>query len=136
MPDAVVAGSLDAVGVVPGALDDPRVGPVAARRVEVAAARDAGHDPVQSALPLLRGKAGPAADDADGALELDPVRVHPGRGGRLADQGADGVVRQQVAVDLLPDHVRFLRPQHLPRPAQIRLQLPVPGLKEQARLHT
>jgi hypothetical protein len=29
VPDAVVAGSLDAVGVVAGALDDPRVGPVA-----------------------------------------------------------------------------------------------------------
>ena len=30
VPDTVVAGFLDGVGVVAGALDDPRVGPVAA----------------------------------------------------------------------------------------------------------
>src|SRR5260370_31890198 len=70
----------------------------------------------------------PAADDADGALELDPVRVHAGGGGGLADQGADRVVGEQVAVDLLPDHVRGLRSQHPARPAQVGLELLVAGL--------
>ena len=37
------------------------------------------------------------ADDAQGALELDPVRVDPGAGGGGADQGAERVVGQQVA---------------------------------------
>src|SRR5260370_4284078 len=73
----------------------------------------------------------PAADDADGALELDPVRVHAGGGGGLADQGADRVVGQQVAVYLLPDHVRVLRSQHPARPPQVRLGLLVAGLNEQ-----
>src|ERR1035438_427480 len=66
---------------------------------------------------------GPAADDADGLLELDPVRVDAGRGGRGADQGADGVVGEQVSPDLLPHHVRGLRAQYLPRAAEIGLEL-------------
>jgi hypothetical protein len=41
----------------------------------------------------------PAAQDADGALELDPVRVDLGFGGRRADQGADGVVGYDVVRD-------------------------------------
>jgi hypothetical protein len=41
---------------------------------------------------------GPAAQDPDGALELDPVRVDACLGGCLADQGADGVVDQKVTV--------------------------------------
>src|SRR5258708_40340882 len=49
---------------------------------------------------------GPAADDADGAQEFDPVGVDAGFGGGLADQRRDGVVGEQVAVDLLADHVR------------------------------
>src|ERR1035438_7645636 len=71
---------------------------------------------------------GPAADDADGSLELDPVRVDAGRGGGGADQGADGVVGEQVAPDLLPHHVRGFGAQYLPRAAEIGLELPVPGL--------
>src|SRR5258707_1434909 len=71
---------------------------------------------------------GPAADNADGALEFDPVGVDARFGGCLADQGADGVVGEQVAVDLLADHVRALGPQHPARAAQVGLQLLVPGL--------
>src|SRR2546428_4114500 len=71
---------------------------------------------------------GPAADDADGALELDPVRVDAGVRGGGADQGADGVVGEQVAPDLLPDHVRGFGAQYLSRSAQVCFQLPVPGL--------
>jgi hypothetical protein len=53
--DAVVAGFLDAVGVVPGALDDAGVGAVAAG-VEVVLAGDAGHQPGEDALAVIRGK--------------------------------------------------------------------------------
>src|SRR5712691_419277 len=71
---------------------------------------------------------GPAADDADGSLELDPVGVDAGRGGGGADQGADRVVGQQVAPDLLFRQVRRLRAQDFPRAAEVGLELPVPGL--------
>src|SRR5260370_9320453 len=71
---------------------------------------------------------GPAADDADRPLELDPVRVDADARGRGADQGADRVVGEQVAPDLLPHHVRRLRSEYLPRAAQVGLELGVPGL--------
>src|SRR5271169_1210491 len=71
---------------------------------------------------------GPAADDADRPFELDPVRVDPGRGGSGADQGADRVVGEQVAPDLLPHHVWGFGAQYLSRPAQVGLELLVPGL--------
>src|SRR6516162_4834588 len=70
----------------------------------------------------------PAADGADGPLEPDPVRVDAGRGGGGADQGADRVVGQEVAPDLLLDHVRGLRPQDPPGAAQEGLELRVGGL--------
>ena len=97
MAGAVVAGFLDAVGVVPGALDDAGVAAVAPL-VQVLSAGDVGYDPGEDALALVRGKSrvgDPAADDADGALELDAVRVDAGRGGGGADQGADRVVGEQ-----------------------------------------
>src|SRR2546430_7555469 len=71
---------------------------------------------------------GPAADDADGPFELDPVRVDAGVRGGGADQGADGVVGEQVAPDLLPDHVRGFGAQDLSRAAEVGLELGVPGL--------
>ena len=71
---------------------------------------------------------GPAADDADGPLELDPVRVDTRLGRGPADQGRQGVVGEQVAVDLLADHVRALGPQHPPGTSQGRLELGIPGL--------
>src|SRR5260221_361022 len=40
---------------------------------------------------------GPAADDADGALELDPVGVDAGLGGGFADQGGYGPAGGRVA---------------------------------------
>src|SRR5580704_10515122 len=70
----------------------------------------------------------PAAHDADGPFELDPVRVDPSAGSRRAGQGADGVVGQQVAVDLLPDQARGLGAQYPAGPAQAGLQLLVAGL--------
>jgi hypothetical protein len=69
-----------------------------------------------------------AADDAYGAQELDPVGVDVGFGGGPADQGADRVVGQQVAVDLGAHHVRALGPQDLARAAQVGLDLLVSGL--------
>ena len=57
----MVAGLLDAASVATGSRDDARAGPVTPRRVEVLAAADVGRDPVLGTLPLLRGKAGPAA---------------------------------------------------------------------------
>src|SRR5260370_32291913 len=71
---------------------------------------------------------GPAADDADGPLELDPVRVDADARGRGADQGADRVVGEQVAPDLLPHHVRRLRSEYLPRAAQVGLARGIAGL--------
>ena len=56
---AVVTGSFDAVGVVAGSLDDPRVGPVPAPGVEVLLPGDAGHDRGEDALPVLRGERPP-----------------------------------------------------------------------------
>ena len=70
-------------------------------------------------MPLLRGESragGPAADDADGALELDQVWVHSAGGGGLADQGADGVVGQQVAVDLCRTMAGFCDRSSFPGP--------------------
>jgi len=127
---AVVAGPFHPVGVLAGPLDHPGVGPVAALRVEVLFL-------VMSAMTVARmrsrwsgGKgrrvSGPAADDPDSALEFDPVRVDGGFGGGLADQGADRVVGEQVAVDLLADHVRAPGPQHPPGPRRCVLSWAFP----------
>src|SRR5215470_2996767 len=72
-----------------------------------------------------KGRADGPADGLDGALELDPVGVDAGGGGGGADQGADGVVGQQVAPYFLLDHVRGLRAQHLRGPGRVRLDLAV-----------
>jgi hypothetical protein len=55
MAFAVVAGSLDVVGVVAGPFDDAGVGALAAL-VQVLAAGDVGRHLVQDALALVRGK--------------------------------------------------------------------------------
>jgi hypothetical protein len=60
--------------------------------------------------------------------ELDPVGIDIAFGRGPADQGADRVVGEQVAVDLLADHVRALGAQHLPGAAQVGLDLIVAGL--------
>jgi len=52
---AVVAGSLEVVGVVAGALDDAGIGALAAL-VQVLRAGDVGGDLVQDALALVRGE--------------------------------------------------------------------------------
>jgi hypothetical protein len=59
MARAVVTGPFDPVGVVAGALDDPRVGPVPPFRVEVLRAGDVGHDLGQDTLLALRGERPP-----------------------------------------------------------------------------
>src|SRR5260370_9819806 len=79
--------------------------------------------------PGGKGRAsGPAADDADRPLELDPVRAGAGVRGGGADQGADRVVGEQVAPDLLAHHVRRFGAQDLSRAAEVGLELGVPGL--------
>ena len=111
---ALVGRFLDPVGVVPGALDYARIGPVAASGVEVPLAGDVSHDRGAGLFWWFRGKGradGPA-DDADGAGELHPVGVDVSLGCGLADEPGDGPVRQQVAVDFLADHVRAPGPQH------------------------
>src|SRR5215471_19897751 len=75
-----------------------------------------------------KSRADGPADDAQGALEPDPVRVDPGAGGGGADQGAERVVGQQVAPDLLLDQLRAAGPQHLARPPQVCLELGISGL--------
>jgi len=85
-----VAGFLDAVGVVARSLDDAGAGAVPAGRGEVPPVGDVGFGLGQQFLALLRGKSrvgDPAARDADGALELDLVRVESGRGRGGAGQG-------------------------------------------------
>ena len=52
---AVVAGSLDAVGVVAGPLDDAGIGPLSPL-VQVRGAGDAGPDLFEDVLALVRGK--------------------------------------------------------------------------------
>src|SRR5690349_15080631 len=73
------------------------------------------------------GASGPAADDAHGAQEFDPVGVDAGFGGGLADQGRDGVVSEQVAVDLLADHGGAFGPQYRAGAAQVRFELVMAG---------
>jgi hypothetical protein len=51
----VLAGFLDRVGVVPGALDDAGAGPLAPG-VEVLRAGDVGHDLPESTFLLVRGE--------------------------------------------------------------------------------
>src|SRR5258708_7389951 len=63
-----------------------------------------------------RRVSGPAADDADGALELDPVGVDAGLGGGFADQGGYGPVGEQVSVDLLAAPAPGPGPQPPPGP--------------------
>src|SRR5579863_5480861 len=75
-----------------------------------------------------KSRADGPADDAQGALEPDPVRVDPGAGGGSADQGAERVVGQQVAPDLLLDQVRAPRAEHPAGTAQACLELGVAGL--------
>ena len=57
MTGAVLAGFLDAVGVVPGSLDDGRVAAFAFR-VELPRVGDVGHNVAEEPFVLLRGKAG------------------------------------------------------------------------------
>jgi hypothetical protein len=52
---AVVAGFLDVVGVMPGALDDAGIGPLASV-VQAGPAGDVGGDFIQDAPALVRGK--------------------------------------------------------------------------------
>ena len=59
MAGAVVFGFLDAVGVVPAALDDAGVGALAAL-VQVAGAGDVRHHAGERQVALVRGKAGSA----------------------------------------------------------------------------
>src|SRR5215471_20846909 len=70
---------------------------------------------------------GPAAEDMDGAQELDPVGVDVGFGGGVADQRRDGVVGEQVAVDFLADHAGAFGPQDCTGPAQAGFELVVAG---------
>src|SRR5882724_8847632 len=68
------------------------------------------------------------AHEADGACELHPVGVDVGLGRGAADQRADRVMGEQVAVDLLADHVRALGAQYPSWPAQRGLELLVTRL--------
>jgi hypothetical protein len=56
MAGAGVGRTLDAVAVVPGALDDTGVTAMAAAGVEVLLAGDVGVDPGQDGVQVLRGK--------------------------------------------------------------------------------
>jgi hypothetical protein len=75
-----------------------------------------------------KSRADSPAHDPQGAPELDPVRIDPGVRGGGADQGADRVMGQQVAPDLLLDQFRAPGPQDLSRAAQACLELGVSGL--------
>jgi hypothetical protein len=133
----MLAGFLDAVGVVPGSLDDAGIAAFAFG-VELSRVGDVGHDAVEDQFLLVRGKSrviGPA-DDADGPLELDPVGVDPGVRGGGADQGraADQVSGVRRGVHLQREAPRGLRGSRAdqPRPpglpsALVRLAQTAPG---------
>jgi hypothetical protein len=53
---AVVAGFLDAVGIMPSSFDDARVGAVPAAGIEILRRRDVGHDPGQDGACPVRGE--------------------------------------------------------------------------------
>ena len=98
-------GLLDAVAVVPGALDR-------AETVTFAAGRDQQVGDVSQVLgqlisPVLRGNVrrpgGGAADQAQGLGERDPVRIQVGCRGGLGGQRADRVVDDQIRPELLVD---------------------------------
>jgi hypothetical protein len=103
VPGAVLTGLLDAVGVMPGALDDAEIRALAPL-VQVLQAGDICDDAFKRPLLIRGGQIiDPAADDADGPLEFHPVGIdaRSGRGG--ADQRAYSVVREQVAqISCLP----------------------------------
>ncbi len=65
-----------------------------------------------------KGRAGGPADDADGAGELDPIRIDVGFSGGLADQRANRVMSEQVAVYFLADHVWALERSARPGPVR------------------
>jgi hypothetical protein len=89
MAGAVVTGAFDAVEVVAGAFDDARVGAVPAPGVEVLFRVMPAMTASRMRFCCSGGKGrrvgGPAADDPDGALELDAVGVDVCLGGGPAD---------------------------------------------------
>ena len=92
---AVVAGPFDAVGVVAGSFDDPRVGPVPALGVEVLRAGDVGHDRGEDAFLVLRG--GKAAGSAARRRTMRTVRLNLTRSGSMPASVAARQIRADRA---------------------------------------
>jgi hypothetical protein len=89
---ALVFGFLDAVGVVPGALDDSRVGAVPALGVEVPLGGNFGHDGRAGLVRGLRGgKAGPMA-----RRTMRTVRVNLTRPGSMSASVAAWQIRAEM----------------------------------------
>jgi hypothetical protein len=80
-----------------------------------------------------RIRAGPgggqgAADGVQGGGEGDPVRVDPGACRCQADDGADGLVDDQVSPQFLAGQVRGAAAQDPAGAAQVSLEFPESGL--------
>ena len=110
---AVVPGPFDAIRVVAGSFDDPRVGAVPALGVEVLFPGDFGHDRGKDAFPVLRGGRPPGqrpgGGDADGALELRrpgpgrcPPRWRPGDQGSLTGGNRNDVTQLMPLIEAIP----------------------------------
>src|SRR5260370_30765071 len=85
---AVVAGLFDAVGVVSGSFDDPRVDPLPALGVEVLFAGYVSHDRGEDAFLVLRGRSARPGTGA-GCCGRSPAPRGCARGGpRRVPSGA------------------------------------------------
>ena len=90
----MVAGSFHPVGVVPGSLDHPGVGPVAARRVEALLRGDLGPDPGGRLVVAVQGeKAGSAAR----RRMMRTVRLNLTRSGSMSASVAAWQIRALIA---------------------------------------
>jgi hypothetical protein len=93
VPDVLVAGFLDAVGVVASSLDDAGAGAVPAPGVEVLFPRDVGLDLGQDGLSVLRGKAGSATR----RRRMRTVRLNLTRSGSMPTAVAAVQIRALIA---------------------------------------
>jgi hypothetical protein len=90
--------------------------------------QDVGLDVGQCAGGAGAGEDQGAADGVQGGGEGDPVWVQAGAGGGQADDGADGLVEDEVGPEFLAGQVRGAAAQDAARTAEAGLEFAEPGL--------